>query len=202
MTVLPGLPAGVDLAGLAVALCLGIALASAAGLRVFLPLLALSVASATGVHTPGPPLEWLASPLAVVLLGVAAAVEVVAYYVPLLDNLLDTIAAPLAVVAGTILVAAPLADLPPMLRWTAAVVAGGGAAGLTQGLTTLLRAKSTLLTGGAGNVAVSTGELGGALLLSGLALALPVLACAVVIIALSWLWRWLRRSRRAVTRSP
>jgi hypothetical protein len=197
LTSLGDLPAGVDPAGLAVALCLGIALASAAGLRVFLPLLAFSAASALGFHTPGPPLEWLASPLAVVLLGVAAAVEVAAYYVPVLDNLLDTIAAPLAVVAGTMLVAAPLADLPPMLRWTAAVVAGGGAAGLTQGLTTLLRAKSTLLTGGAGNVAVSTGELGGALLLSVFALLLPVAAVALLVACLVWVLRRIRRSRPA-----
>jgi hypothetical protein len=53
-----------------------------------------------------------------------------------------------------------MTDLPPMVRWTAAIIAGGGVAGITRGLTAMLRAKSTVFTGGLGSSAVATAELG------------------------------------------
>ena len=84
------------------------------------------------------------------MLSVAALVEVVALYVPVVDNLLDIVATPAAFVAGTIVSAAVMIDAPPMLKWMAAVIAGGGVAGLTQGLTGILRAHSTVLTGSSG----------------------------------------------------
>jgi hypothetical protein len=96
------------------------------------------------------------------------------------DNILDVIAAPAALIAGTVVSAAVMTDLPPMVKWTAAVIAGGGAAGLTQGLTSLLRAKSTVMTAGLGNHAVATGELGAALLVSLLAVAAPLAALGLV----------------------
>ena len=82
--------------------------------------------------------------------------------------------------------AAVMTDVPPMANWTAAVIARGGVAGLTQGATAILRAKSTVLTGGIGNSVIATAELGGALLLTLLALAAPLAALAVVILFL-WL---------------
>jgi hypothetical protein len=97
------------------------------------------------------------------------------------------------------MVAAPLWDLPPLIKWTTAIIAGGGAAGLTQGLTSLLRAKSTLTTGGLANPVVSTAELGGSLLLSVLALLVPVAALALLVLAVVFALRWLRRlARRTV----
>jgi hypothetical protein len=120
------------------------------------------------------------------MLGVAAIVEILAYYVPGVDNLLDSLATPAALVAGTIVSAAVMTDVPPMVKWTAAVIAGGGVAGLTQGATAMLRAKSTILTGGIGNAVIATAELGGALLVTLLALAAPLAALGVVIFFL-WL---------------
>jgi Domain of unknown function (DUF4126) len=127
------------------------------------------------------------------MLGVAAFVEVLAYYVPGVDNLLDTLATPAALVAGTVVSAAVMTDVPPMVKWTAAVIAGGGVAGLTQGATAMLRAKSTVLTGGIGNAVISTAELGGALLVTLLALAAPLAALGVVIL---FLWLAIRLLRR------
>jgi hypothetical protein len=181
-----------------VSLALGIALAAAVGLRIFVPLLVVSVAAWFGKIHLAESFAWLGTTPAMGMLAVAAVVEIAAYYVPGVDNLLDTIAAPLALAAGTMLVAAPLWDMPPLLKWTAAVIAGGGAAGITHGVTTLLRAKSTLATGGIANPVVATTELGGALGLSILALALPVLALAIVvatIVAMIWLLRRLMRGR-------
>jgi hypothetical protein len=130
------------------------------------------------------------------MLGAAAVAEIVAYYVPGVDNLLDTLATPGAFVAGTILSAAVMTDLPPMVKWTAAIIAGGGIAGITQGATAMLRAKSTVFTGGIGNPVIATGELGGAVLVTVLALAAPLAALAAIA-AFFWLAirlrrRWLR----------
>jgi hypothetical protein len=131
------------------------------------------------------------------MLAVAAAAEIAAYYIPGVDNLLDTMATPAALVAGTLLVAAPLWDMPPMIRWTVAVIAGGGAAALTQGVTSLLRAKSTVATGGLGNSVVATGELGGALLLSVVALIMPLLALVIAVLGIAAaVWGIRRLTRR------
>jgi hypothetical protein len=104
-------------------------------------------------------------------------------------------------VAGTVVSAAVMTDVPPIVKWTAAVIAGGGVAGLTQGATAILRAKSTILTGGLGNVVISTVELGGALLVSLLALAAPLAALGVVILflwlAMRFFWRLFREERRS-----
>ena len=130
------------------------------------------------------------------MLSVAALVEVLAYYIPVIDNLLDVLATPAAFIAGTIVSAAVMTDMPPMVKWTAAVVAGGGVAGLTQGVTGILRAHSTVLTGGLGNAVISTAELGGAVLISFLALAAPVAAIALVVVFLLVAMRLLRRLLR------
>jgi hypothetical protein len=179
-----------------VSIALGVALAAAVGFRVFLPLLVMSGAAYTGHLTLGDSFAWLATPTALGMLSIATTAEILAYYVPGVDNLLDTIAAPVALVAGTIAAAAVITDLPPLVKWTTAVIAGGGAAGLTQSITSLVRANSTAMTGGLGNAAVSTGELGGALLVSLLALLAPLAALAIVAVC-CWLAvrfvRWLRR---------
>src|SRR5262245_58754471 len=131
----------------------GIALAAASGFRVFLPMLIASGAAYTGYLPLDQSFGWLGTPFALTMLGGAALVEVAACYVPGVDNLRDARATPAAFVAGTVLSAAVMTDLPPTAKWVAAIVAGGGAAGLTQAITAMLRAKSTVLTGGIGNPA-------------------------------------------------
>jgi hypothetical protein len=171
---------------LPLSIVLGVGLAAATGFRVFLPMLIVSGAAYTG-HLPlGDSFAWLGTPSALIMLGVAALIEILAYYVPGVDNLLDSLATPAALVAGTIVSAAVMTDVPPMVKWTAAVIAGGGVAGLTQGATAMLRAKSTVLTGGIGNSFIATAELGGALLVTLLALVAPLAALGVVIFFL-WL---------------
>jgi hypothetical protein len=180
---------------LALSIVLGVGLAAATGFRVFLPMLVVSGAAYTGHLSLDESFAWLGTPAALTMLGVAALAEVVAYYFPGIDNMLDALATPGAFVAGTALSAAVMTDLPPMLKWTAAVIAGGGIAGLTQGVTALLRAKSSLLTAGLGNPAIATAELGGALLVSLLAVAAPLAALAVVML---FLWFAIRLVRRVL----
>jgi hypothetical protein len=186
---------------LALSIALGVGLAAATGFRVFLPMLVVSVAAYTG-HLPlSENFAWLATPGALIMLGVAALVEILAYYIPGVDNLLDALATPAAVVAGTLVSAAVITDLPPMLKWTTAIIAGGGVAGLTQGVTALLRAKSTVLTAGVGNPVIATAELGGSLFVSLLALAAPVIALLVVIVFLWLAMRLIRRIARSASSS-
>jgi len=172
---------------LVLSMALGIGLAAAVGFRVF--------AAYSGHLTLGSGFAWLATPQALVMLSVAALLEILAYYIPGVDNLLDTIATPAALIAGTVVAAAVMTDLPPIVKWTTAVIAGGGAAGLTQGFTSLLRAKSTLTTAGLGNHLIATGEIGAALTLALLSLAAPLLA-VVLVALLCWLAvRAMRRMR-------
>jgi Domain of unknown function (DUF4126) len=177
---------------LALSVVLGIGLAAATGFRVFLPLLVVGAAAYTGHLSLGEGFAWLGTPAALIMLGTAAVAEVVAYYIPGVDNLLDTLATPGAFIAGTVVSAAVMTDLPPMVKWTAAVIAGGGVAGVTQGITAALRANSTLLTGGLGNSVLATAEFIGAIVVPLLALAVPIAALALVILLL-WLALRLRR---------
>jgi hypothetical protein len=146
-----------------------------------------------------PGFAWIGSTPALVALAIATLVEVGAYYVPLVDNLLDTVASPLAVVAGTVLAAAVIADLDPLLKWSLAIIAGGGTAALVQANTVAARLASSATTGGVGNPVVSTAELGGA---AGVA-TLSVLAPAVVVVVLvATVVLWTLRPRPKRTAPP
>jgi hypothetical protein len=118
------------------------------------------------------------------------------------DHLLDTLATPAAVVAGTIVTASAVTDMSPFLRWTLAVVAGGGAAGLVQSATVITRGASALTTGGLANPVVSTLELAGAAITSVLAIVVPVLAVGLLAVAIVVFGRKLFRRVRSSPASP
>jgi hypothetical protein len=161
-------------------LLIGIGLSAACGFRVFVPLLVVSIAAHTGHLKLASGFAWLGSDAALITFAVATVLEITAYYVPWLDNLLDTIASPAAVIAGTIVTASLVTDMSPFLKWTLAVIAGGGVAGLIQGTTAVTRATSTATTGGLANPLLATVELGGAIITSLASLAVPVLTTAVI----------------------
>jgi hypothetical protein len=177
-------------------IALGIGLAAATGFRVFIPLLALSIASREFGLDLADGFEWIASGPAFAAFATAAVLEVLAYYIPGVDHLLDAVAGPAAVAAGVIASAAVMTDLPTYLKWTVALIAGGGIAGITQGATTLTRAKSGLFTVGLGNPVVATGELFGAIGLSALSLLMPIVTAVLVVLAVLLIVRAIRRQRR------
>lgn len=160
---------------------LGVGLAAAAGFRVFLPLLALSIASHFNIIPLGETFQWVGSLPAMIALGFASILEIGAYYIPWVDNLLDTAAVPLATLAGTGVVAASVTDLSPMLTWGLAIIAGGGTAGVIKSATAGTRLVSTATTAGIGNHAVSSIETGTSALLIFLAIVLPIIAIIAVI---------------------
>ncbi len=178
-------------------LCLGLGLAAACGLRVFIPVLAVGAAARLGYVELGDGFVWLASTPALVTLGVATLLEVAAYHVPWLDHLLDTLASPLAVVAGVLLSASVFVHLDPVARWTLALIAGGGLAASTQATTVAARHLSTLGTGGLINPLLASFEAMGAAGLAVLAIVLPLLALLLVVLVLLGTWRILRRRRRS-----
>lgn len=179
------------------ALLIGIGVAAASGLRVFLPLFGLALAGRFGGVTVGDDFIWLLSDGALVALGTAMVAEIAGYYLPLVDHMLDAFTTPAAILAGTLATAAMLAGIDePLFKWGLALIAGGGAAGIVQTGSVLARAMSTASTGGLGNPLVSTLEWLGALVVTLLALLAPV----IVIAGLAWLAvRLLQRRKRATT---
>ena len=161
-------------------LMVGIGLSAACGFRVFVPMLVVGLAGRTGHLELALGFDWLMSDAALVTFGAATVLEIVAYYVPWLDNVLDSLATPAAVIAGTVITASLISDVDPFMRWTLAVIAGGGAAGLVQGTTVVARGTSTVTTGGLANPVLATVELGGSVMTSILAVLVPVFALVLV----------------------
>lgn len=182
--------------------CLGIGLAAACGFRIFVPLLVISVASYSGHLTLASGFEWIGSYPAVISFAVATGLEVAAYYVPWVDHALDTVAAPAAVIAGTVVAASMVSDMSPWMKWTMAAIAGGGAAGLVQAGTMVLRGASTLTTGGFGNPLVATVELLGATATAVLALFAPIFVVVALIVVGFFVARKLLQLRRQRVAPP
>lgn len=185
----------------------GVGLAAACGFRVFVPLLVLGLASRAGMVNLGDSLGWVGTWPAVIAFGSASVAEVVAYKVPWLDHLLDTLASPAAVIAGTIVAASQIGaigDVDPFLQWSGAIIAGGGAAGVVQTATVSTRAASTVGTAGVLNPVISAGQSVLSVIASILAVAAPVVAVifiVIVVVAVIRLLMWLRKARLGRTGS-
>ncbi len=178
-----------------VSVFLGLGLSAATGFRVFVPLLIINLASRGGFLELSPKFGWMASSEALVAFGAATVLEIVAYYVPWLDNLLDTVATPAAVVAGMVATASVVTGMDPVLRVILAIIAGGGLAGAVQMTTAGGRQISSVATAGLGNPILSTFELAGSLGLSLLSVLTPVFAGLLVVLTLILVMRRLRRWR-------
>jgi hypothetical protein len=174
----------------------GISLSAASGLRVFIPLLGLSLASHYKIIPLTDSFAWLASWQAMLAFGVASLVEISAYYIPWLDHALDVILAPAAAIAGTLLTASTIGDISPFLKWSLAIVAGGGISSIVHFGSSAVRAAVGIPTGGLANPLVSSGEGLGSILLTLLAVFVPILAIFIVIYLL---YRGLKRLVRFST---
>jgi LPXTG-motif cell wall-anchored protein len=181
---------------------MGVALSATCGFRVFVPLLAVNIGT-RAQDANGQPLielaggfDWLSSDIALMVFVVATLFEIGGYYIPWIDNLLDTIASPASVVAGTVITASFITGMDPWLQWLLGVIAGGGAAGAVQATTVVTRAASTVTTGGLGNPIVASVETSGAFLGSALAVvAAPFAIAGFVLLLGGGVWIWWRRRR-------
>jgi Domain of unknown function (DUF4126) len=182
-----------------ISLMLGISLSAASGFRVFVPLLVMSTAAVLGHIDLPTDFDWIETNQALILFAVASVLEVGGYYIPWFDHALDLISTPAAIIAGTIVTASAAPDtMNPLVQWTTALLAGGGAAGLTKGMSNIMRVISTAISGGLTNPVVATIELVLALGLAVLAVTVPALALVLVIV----LWVFAVRRIRRVFRQP
>ena len=163
---------------------IGIGLAAATGFRIFLPMFAVSLASYMGWIPQNENFQWLSGLPTLIATGIAMIVEIMAYYIPFVDHLLDTISIPLATVAGSVMFASQFTELGTFPQWALALIAGGGTAAAISSGFAGTRAASTATTGGFGNSVVATTETAGAGLMSFLALAAPVIAFVVAVLLL------------------
>ena len=171
------------------AIALGIALSACCGFRIFIPMLVGAVAAHNHWFSFSADMQWLGSLPTIVCFATAAVVEIGAYYFPFLDNILDAIAAPLAVAAGTLLAFAilPAGNSEPLLRWVAALIAGGATAGIIHVGTGLLRLFSTKATLGTGNPVVASGENAVAISASILSFVIPVIIAIILLLVVVWI---------------
>jgi hypothetical protein len=185
---------------LLLSICIGIGLSAACGYRVFVPLLGISLAATSGHITLPSDFEWIGSNPALAAFAIATILEVGGYYIPLVDNFLDAIAGPAAVIAGTIVMASVITGISPFLKWSLAIIAGGGTASIFQGSTTLIRSTSTATTAGMGNFAVTTIETGVAAFITLLALFSPVISGILVLMLLFFVLK--KVFKRHLQRNP
>lgn len=185
----------------ALSICLGLGLAAAAGFRIFVPLLVMSVAAYTGHLELSGGFSWIGTLPALMALSTATLLEIGAYYIPWIDNLLDSVSAPAAVVAGSVVAASAFTDMDPLLKWSLAIIGGGGLAGIVKGTTTLARGTSTAATGGLANWVLSTFEAGASFLLSTFAIIVPIVTIVVFVVLFSaaarWVFGWFGRRQEA-----
>jgi len=165
-----------------ISIFLGVGLAAAVGFRIFLPFLVVNLAAQLDLLELVSGFEWIGSKPALILFATASLLEVLAYYIPWFDNLLDIITAPAAMICGTLMMASIMVDMAPWIRWTLAIIAGGGTAGMIKGTSTTTRAVTSITTAGIGNSIIATIESAGSILLSIMAIFVPVLATIVVLV--------------------
>ena len=178
-----------------ISIFLGVGLAASVGFRIFLPLFALSLASYFGVWELNESWQWIGSIAALITLGVATLAEIFAYFIPWVDNLLDSIAIPLAASAGTAVMVSTVANLDPVVTWSLAIIAGGGTATAIKGAGASTRLASTVTTGGVANPLVSTVETGTAVVVTTASIFAPILAAFLVIVILVFIFIIYRRLR-------
>lgn len=183
------------------AILMGISLSAASGFRVFLPPFLLSIVARfdliwfLDLNLAGTQFEFFTSTLAIIILGIATIAEFAGYYVPWIDNTLDTVATPASILAGIAMTAIVLEGTDPIIQWAIAVVAGGGVSATIQSATVATRGLSSTFTFGLGNSAVATGENVASVALTLIAILIPFLSAFVVILVVALLVRINRKKK-------
>jgi hypothetical protein len=170
-----------DYLSLISAIGVGIGLSAACGFRIFLPPAMMSLAANLDWMELDGQFAMLDSWSAFAVLSAAVVFEIGGYFIPGIDNLLDVVATPAAALAGVFVSASMLGEFDPMLQWSVALIAGGGAAGTVQIGTVATRAASTGTTGGLANPLIAIFEAIAAVVLTILALLSPVIVMVVLI---------------------
>tara|TARA_B100000676_G_C17682241_1_gene631912 strand:- start:12 stop:617 length:606 start_codon:yes stop_codon:yes gene_type:complete len=188
------------------AFSLGLGLAAASGFRVFLPPFLYGLAIRFDYTPLDIPVqgasEWMSSDVGLILLGSAMVLEILAYYIPWLDNLMDTIASPAAMISGIVMLSSTLVETDPFVQWSLSIIIGGGVSGTIQIGTVSIRALSTMTTGGIANPLISTAEAGACAVCTILAILLPLLALIFSLIALVFSVKYILNRKQNLANEP
>ena len=145
-----------DVVQILLSLSLGLGLAAACGFRVFIPPLMMGVGSRLDLYKLEGSFVWVDDTWAIAIFAVATLLEIGGYFIPWIDNLLDAVATPAAIIGGIFVTSASLeGELDPSAQWTLSVIAGGSVSGVIQLGTVATRAISTGTTGGLANPIIS-----------------------------------------------
>lgn len=178
------------------ALAMAIALAAAAGLRAWLPLFAAGGLARLGVLDLGASFQFLSSDKALILFGVATAIEVIGDKIPAVDHALDVVGTPLRPLAGALLAASVLGTVAdPLLSAVLGIAVGAPSALVPHVAKSALRAASSVATGGLANPALSFVEDALAVVLLILAVLVPLVVVALLVATVVFSARFLRRRR-------
>lgn len=178
---------------IALSIAIGISLSATSGFRVFVPFLVLSAANLAGWLELSGSFAWIGTYPALIALAVATSVEILAYFIPWVDNALNAISIPASIVAGTILTFAFIGEMEPVLAWSISIIAGGGASLLTRTVAGIIHAGSTAASGGLANPVVSFAESAGSVIMSVLAIIAPVIVIFLLLLFIYWGIQALRR---------
>lgn len=136
---------------------LGLGLASATGLRTFLPLLMLAVAARFEIFGVRliEQMDWLGSWPAIAALAVATVAEFLGDKIPAVDHALNAIGYVTRPVAGAVAAGSVFWAVDPTAAAVAGLIVGAPAALAFNAAQTGTRVTSTATTGGLGNPVVS-----------------------------------------------
>jgi Domain of unknown function (DUF4126) len=179
------------------AIAAGVVLAASAGLRAFVPLFAVGVASRTFGWDVAPEMQWLASNTALTCLGIASALEVAADKIPVVDHALDAVHTIIGPIAGALAGLSVWLHFPPAVGAMLALMVGAPIAGGVHLLAATTRVKSTAVSGGTLNPVASTIEDGLTLGAVVIAIAAPLIALALAIVLVVLLARFVSRRFRS-----
>lgn len=177
---------------------IGIGLAATCGFRIFVPLLIMGIANVSGYLNLTDGFAWIASYPALIVFSVATVLEVIAYFFPYVDNLLNAISTPASVIAGIMVTAAVMTDVSPILQWTMAIIAGGGAATTTSMISNGTHHASTVVSAGITNPIISAVESIISVIIPILTIALPLLAFVLLVLFVVFIYQLMMKLKNKI----
>lgn len=181
-----------DIAQIILVILMAVSLSACAGIRAFLPPLAVSLLSLGGYITLAPQFAWMARWDVALVFGIAAVLEIVADKYPGVDNLLDGVGLVVKPLAGALLASSVITGMDPLIAISLGIIVGGGVAGTVHLAKAKLRLASTAFTGGLANPVVSFIEDVFAVIGTALAVIWPVVLAVVLIILAVLIWRFVK----------
>ena len=186
-----------DIGHVVFVILMAVSLSACAGLRAFLPPLAVPLLALSGYVTLAPQFAWMGRWEVALVFGLAVLIELAADKYPGVDNLLDAAGIVIKPLMGALLASSIITGLDPLLALAVGIILGGGLAGAVHLGKAKLRLLSTSFTGGLANPIISFIEDALAVVWTLIAAWLPVITGVAALLGVLWiarlLWRHARR---------